>query len=90
MTTWLSIVQSLRMNSAPDLVLDLDRVLLLGPAEAAREAAEVRVDGDAGDVEGVAEHDVRRLAADPGQRHEVLQTRRHLAVEALDERDARA
>src|SRR6478609_11098921 len=38
-----------------DLVLDLDGVLLLGPAEAADETAEVRIDRDAGDVEGVAE-----------------------------------
>ena len=56
-----------------DGVLDLDRVGLLGPAEAAREPAEVGVDGDAGHAEGVAEHDVgglatRRRAGSPGRR----------------------
>ena len=54
-----------------DLVLDLDRVGLLGPPEATRQAAEVGVDGDAGDVEGVAEHDVGGLASNPGKRDEV-------------------
>ena len=38
--------------------------LLLGPAEPAHQPAEVRVDGQARDAEGVAEDDVRRLAAD--------------------------
>ena len=56
-----------------DGVLDLDRVGLLGPAEAPDEPAEVGVDGDAGHVEGVAEHDVgglaaRRRAGSPGRR----------------------
>src|SRR4051812_6379805 len=72
----------------PDLVLDLDGVLLLRPPEAAHEPAEVRVDGDARNVEGVPEHDVRRLATHTGQRDEVLQPRRHLAVEVLEERRA--
>ena len=68
-----------------DGVLDLDRVGLLGPAEAAGEPAEVGVDGDAGDAEGVAEDDVRGLAADAGQRDQVVEPRRHLPVVPLDE-----
>ena len=54
-----------------DLVLDLDRVVLGGPAEAAGQPAEVGVDGDAGDAEGVAQHHVGGLAADAGQRDQV-------------------
>ena len=46
-----------------DLGLDLDRVLLRGPAEPADQPAEVGVDGQPGDAEGVAEDDVGRLAA---------------------------
>ena len=56
-----------------DLVLDLDRVGLLGPAEAAGQPAEVRVHGDARDPERVAEHHVGGLATDAGQRDQVLE-----------------
>lgn len=73
-----------------DVLLDLDRVLLGGPAEPAGEPAHVGVHRDAGDAERVAEHDVRRLAADAGQRHQVLQPGRHLAVEPLDQRPSEA
>ena len=83
---WLSIVQSRLGNSAPIGVLDLDRVGLVGPAEPAGQPAEVGVDGDAGDAEGVAEHHVGGLAAHAGQRDQVLEAGRHLAVVPLDER----
>ena len=66
--------------------LDLDRVGLLGPAEAARQPAEVGVDGDPGQAERVAEHDVGGLAADTGQLDEVVEPGRHLAVVVLVER----
>ena len=66
--------------------LDLVRVGLRGPAESAGEPAEVRVDGDAGDAEGVAEHDVGGLAPDARQRDQVLEPAGHLTVVALDQR----
>ena len=56
-----------------DRVLRLDRVGLLGPAEAAAEPAEVGVDGDPGDAEGVAEHDVGGLAAHARQGDELVE-----------------
>src|SRR5690606_11533340 len=61
-----------------DRVLDLDRVLLRGPAPAADEAPEVRVDRDAGKTEGLAEHDVGRLPADAGQLDELVERVRYL------------
>ena len=82
---WQSITQSRFSEQRADLVLDLDRVGLVGPAEAAGQPAEVGVDGDAGDAEAVAEHDVGGLAADAGQRHQVVEPRRHLPVVPLDE-----
>ena len=81
-------VQSRLGNSAPIVVLGLDRVGLLGPAEPADQPAEVGVDGDAGDAERVAEDDVRGLAADAGQLDQVVEPGRHLAVVPLDERGA--
>src|SRR4029077_18458442 len=44
------------------LRLDLHRVGVRGPAEPAGQPPEVRIHGDAGDAEGVAEHHVGRLA----------------------------
>ena len=68
---WLSITQSFLGNSAPTACSALTGSVSVGPAEPAREPAEVGVDGDAGDAERVAEHDVgglaaRRRAARPG------------------------
>ena len=68
-----------------DRVLDLDRVLLLGPAPAPHQASEVGVDRDARDAERVAEDHVGGLAADPGQRHELLERVRQHAVVLLDD-----
>ena len=73
------------LEERADGVLDLDRVGLVGPAEAAGQPADVGVDGDARDAEAVAEDDVGGLAADPGQGHQVVEPRRHLAVVPLDE-----
>ena len=73
-------------EQARDLGLDLVRVGLLGPAEPAHEPPEVRVDGDPRDAERVAQHDVGRLATDPGQRDEVGEAAGHLAVVPLDQR----
>ena len=52
----------------------------------AREPRHVRVDGQAREVEPHRAHDVAGLAADAGQRHEVVELGRHLAAEALLER----
>ena len=75
-----------RGDERGDLSLDLFRVGLLRPAEAPREAAEVGVDRQPRHVERVAEHDVGRLAPDPGQGDEVAQAPWNFAVIALAER----
>jgi mycothiol synthase len=41
------------------------------------------VDGEPGEIEADATHDVGRLAPDTRQRHEILEARRHLAAKAL-------
>ena len=82
---WLSIVQSLRGNSAPTSASTLTGSRLGGPAEPAGQPPEVGVHGDAGHAERVAEHDVGRLAPDPGQGDQVLQPAGHLAAVALDQ-----
>src|SRR5207249_3024209 len=74
----------LREQVADD-VLDLDRVLLGGPAEAADQAAEMRVDGDAGNAERVAEDHVRGLPAGAGELHQLLELVRYDAVVLVDE-----
>ncbi len=66
-----SIVHSDFGNERPDLLLDLVRVVLAGPAEPAGQPREMRVHRDAGYPERVAEHHVGRLAAHAGQRDQV-------------------
>ena len=67
-------------------MLDLHRVGLLRPSPAPDETAEMGVDGDPGNPERVAEHHIRGLTAETGQRDKFLQGARHLAVETFDER----
>ena len=69
----------------PDLVLDGDRVRLLGPAQPAGDAPEVGVDRDPRDTEGVAEDDVGGLATDARQLDEVLEAARDLSPVVRDE-----
>ena len=88
MRWWLSMVQSRLGNSAPISCSALTGSVWVGPAEAAGQPAEVGVDGDAGDAEGVAEDDVGGLAADAGQVDEVLEAGRYLAAVPLDQRGA--
>ena len=72
---------------AVELELDLHRVVLRRSGRGAGDSRPTWVStGQAGQVEGHAAHDVGGLAADAGQRHEVLERGRHLAAEALDER----
>src|SRR5262245_2154791 len=48
------------------VALDADGVGVERQSDALAEAGDVRIDGDAGHVEAVAQHDVRRLATDAG------------------------
>ena len=73
------------LEQRADLELDLIGFRRRRPAEAVGQPVEVGVHGDAGHVEGVAEHDVRGLATHAGQRDQVAQPARHLAVEVLDQ-----
>ena len=67
MRWWLSIVQSRFGNSAPTACSTLTGSVSSVQPKRRDEPPEVGVDGDAGDAEGVAEHDVGGLAADAGQ-----------------------
>ena len=68
-----AMVQSARGSSAVQLLLHHQRVVARGVAEPLREPHDVRVRGDAGDAERVAEHHVGGLATHPRQRHQVLE-----------------
>ena len=73
-----------------EVSLDLLGLLLLRPAEALAQCADVRVDHDAlGLVPQDAEDHVRRLAAHAGQLHELVHRLGHLAAVALDSARAR-
>jgi hypothetical protein len=68
-----------------ELVLDLDRVVVLGQPEAVRHARHVGVDGQPREAEHHAADHVARLAADTRQRDEVVEVGGHLTVEPLDQ-----
>ena len=82
-----SSVHSLRGNSAPTSASTLHRVAAAS-VQPNRRASRPKCVSTVmpGHPERVAEHDVRRLAADPGQRHQVLQPAGHLAAVALAQR----
>src|SRR5262249_39441996 len=61
-----------RRDQFHQVALDFFGVRMFGEAHAAAEAENVRVHGDAGDAEGVAEDDVGGLAADSGQRDKLV------------------
>ena len=82
--------QSLPRDDAHEVALDLHRVLLLREAETLREPANVRVDDDALRRSALGRDDVRRLAPDAGQPHEVVQPLGHLPVELLEQHAHRA
>src|SRR6202022_4009951 len=73
-----------RRNQLGDVGLDLDGVGTLGQTEATREPLNVGIDREARHAEGDTEHDIGGLAADPGQRDQVVDVARDLAAEALD------
>ncbi len=68
------------------VLLDRLRLDLVGEAEAPGHALDVGVDHEPRrDAVGGAEHDVRGLARDAGQRDQLLEIARHLAAEPLDQ-----
>ena len=69
------------LDELGDRELDLHRILFGGPLPAPDQPAEMGVNGDAGNVEGISQDDVGGLSADAGQRDEFIQRRGHLAVE---------
>ena len=58
--------------AAAELRSTIFRIVRLGDADAVRDAQHVAIDGQPGDAERVAEHDVGRLAADARQRRQRL------------------
>ncbi len=76
----------LAFDEFADGVLDLDRVLLGRPAPPPNQAPEMGVDGDSGDVERIAQDDVRGLTPHTGQRHQLVHGVGQFAVESLDQR----
>jgi hypothetical protein len=69
-----------------ELGFDLQRVVTLGEAQPVRDPQHVGVDGDAlVHSVGMSDHDVRGLAPDPRQRHELSDRARHDAAVTLQE-----
>ena len=62
------------------LRLDLLGRRRLGDADPVGDPQHMPIDRQAGHAQGVAEHDVRRLAADAGQRRQRVHVGRHLAA----------
>ena len=67
------------------LGLDLLGRRRLGDADAVGHAQDMAIDRQAGDAEGVAEDDVRRLAADAGQGRQRVHVGGHLAAVVLEQ-----
>ena len=68
------------------LLLRPYRIVALGDADAVGDAEHVAIDRQPRHAERMAEHDVRGLAADAGQRGQRVHVGRHLAAVLLDER----
>src|SRR4051812_35417237 len=69
-----------------EVLLYLHRVFVIRQAEPSRDAADVGIDDYAlVHTEGVAQNDVGRLAADAGQRHELLHGAGHLSPVLIHE-----
>src|ERR1700682_45287 len=77
-----------RWDQLRDVGFDLDGVGALGQPKAPREPLDVGIDREARHAEGDTEYDIGGLAADPGQRDQVVDVARDLAAEALDQRRA--
>src|SRR4029450_8572659 len=75
----------LRRKECADRDLDLVRVSLGGPSEAADEPSEMGVHTDAGNAEAVAEYHIGGLASHPWESHQVLHALGYFAAEPLGE-----
>src|SRR5262249_22763664 len=73
-----------------EIAFDLHRILLTREAETLREATHMRVDDDPLSVPELGGDDVRRLARDPRQPQELLESPRYLTVELLEQHAHRA
>src|SRR5215470_1329872 len=69
-----------------EIIVNLLGIFRPGEPEPLAHACHVRVHGDGGDAEGVAEHDVGRLAPHAGKRDELLEGAGHSAAVALHQR----
>ena len=67
------------------IALDPDGVLLASEPQPLREATNVRVDHDALRVPEISGDDVRRLASDARKPHQLVEPRRDLPVELLEQ-----
>ena len=77
---------ALRRHRRAQLLLDDDRIVRLGDADAVRDAQHVTVDRQPGNAEGVAEHDVGGLASHSRQLDQLLHRLRHFAAVIRDQR----
>ena len=66
-----------------EIPLHLVRVVVAAELQPAGEAADVGVDRDPGPAEGIAGHDISRLAADAGQGEQGVEVVGHLAAVAV-------
>ena len=65
--------------------LDLDRIVFDGQTQSLRQPADVGVDRQARQTERDAAHHIAGLAADAGQRDEVVESGRHLAAISIEQ-----
>ena len=74
----------LTFDQCPDGVFHFDGIFFLGPLPPTHEPTEVGVDGDSRNVEGIAQHDVRGLASDAWEFHQIFELVRDLPVVAFE------
>src|SRR5712691_371933 len=60
-------------QESAELIMDLLRVVRARESEALGDARHVRIHGQGRNAEGIAEHDIGRLAPHPGQLHELFE-----------------
>src|SRR6185436_13193663 len=74
------------LHRGAELLLDFDRVVALGDADAVADAQDVAIDRQARHAERVSEDDVGGLAADAGKLRQRVHVGRHLAAVIVDQR----
>jgi hypothetical protein len=77
-----------RWDQFRNLSLDFYGVRAFGQTQAAREARDMRIDGEARNVKGHAQHDIGRLSSDPRKGNQISHPRRNLTVKMLHQRSA--